>query len=169
MIQAIKDGVYQWLSSELTVAAWGGTVIFADQAAPRPAEPYATIRINAGVPVGNDELREVQEVGPDVIGSYRGQRTATVSLNIFGTNAVQLMRTARMSLAKQSVLDTLYNDHDLSVIDAGEILNMTDLLETRFQKRAQMDVIIGFAESIDDNLGAIEKVELNEKTIEVTP
>lgn len=158
--QELKFAIYEWLSSEL-----GITVIYADQNAPRPDKPYATIRIISENKLGgNDEGATVDDDG---IQSFCGQREAAVSLNIYGEDAFDSMKLALNSLSKPSILEDFFYNDDIAILNKGDILNLTDVLETEFEERAQMDLLVGYAEEYTDDVGYIETVELNEEVISI--
>jgi len=133
------------------------TVIFADQNSPRPSDPYAVIRIGTISQLGQDELREID---PDtLLATTGGQRRATISVDYFGSNALENIMKASNSLEKWSLVDT-FNTAGIAFIEKNDIQNLTAMLETKYQQRANFDFFIGFAENVEEDLGIIEEVEL---------
>lgn len=132
-------------------------VVHSDQVAPAPLYPYAVIRIDSIVKTQFDETRIMDEEAN--IASIGGQRRATVSISCFGNNPLQMASQARNSLSKRTVLDQL-SSAGIAIISTEPILNLTTVLETEEEKRADFDFFIGFADSIGDDLGVIESVEL---------
>lgn len=134
------------------------TVIFANQNAPRPAKPYGTILIVSSIRVGqNDEQRSTDNYGEMTL---IGQRQMTVSLNIYGDGAMDYMETLQQSLSKFSVLQNYFGSAQISILNKSNIQNLTYLLETDFESRAQMDITIGYAIDYTDDVGLIEHVEV---------
>lgn len=157
-VPAIREAFQKWLSDELKIP-----VIFSDQTAPRPQKPYATIRIGTENSLGlRDELRSVDKLGKAF---YIGQRAMAVTLNLFGSNALELMEKAQSSLSKQKVLDRFYQDYGITILDDSKITNLTNFLETISEERAQMEVEIGYNIEFEEDLGYIEFIELNDKEI----
>ncbi len=150
----IKSSLFNWLNTEF---GGGLTPIFARQNSPRPQKPYATIQLQSLSMMGQDELRSIDDSGIATIG---GQRKMTIDLNIYGPDALGLMHQAQSSLSKQSVLDAFY-ESEIAIWNVGDAKDLTALLETNWEERAQMDVFIGFANNINDDLGIIEKVDLS--------
>ena len=151
----IKLGLKRWMHGELKF-----TVIFGDKAAPRPRKkPYAVLILGTEVSLG-DEQRGLDS--SDLMEVYT-QKQLEVSLEILGTGALEKMSDLQDSLGKQNVLDTLYNDYGLSVVSVGDIQNLTIPLETDFEERAQMDIEVGYASKITDDVGKISFVKITPK------
>lgn len=149
-----------------TTAAQAVKVGFADQKpvsssvtgnAPRLLYPYATIRIMDYRRVGWDGIR-MKDLSNN-IANIGGQRQATVRVECFGNNAVSMASQAVTSLSKRTVLDLL-SVAGVAVQDKNPVQNLTAMLETVFEERAVFDFNIGLADSVEDDLGVIEKVEL---------
>ena len=154
----LKSAIYEWIVGEVGGAPFDAAVIFSDQATPRPTRPYVTIRLNPQVTEGMFD--EDLGVDNDGIATIRGYRTVTVALQSFGPRARDIMNVLQGSLSKESVRSTFFNGNDLSLINTGEILNLTNLLDTEFEERAAMDLMVGFAQEITDDVGRIETVEV---------
>lgn len=153
-IDDIKKGLQSWVSRELKI-----TVIFAEQFEIRPeATPYATIRLG---PINHygfmDESDEVNDNGN---ANVDGHRSAMVRVDLNGTGAIEKALQLQASLSKTTVLGILWNSYGISVIDRGNVINISELLETKGIERAVLDVSIGFAVQFVDEQGLIEHVEL---------
>jgi hypothetical protein len=150
----IKLSMKKWLNEEL-----GFTWIFEEQAQSRPSvRPYGTIRIMSSEQVGGDDYKNpVDSQGNRIL---KGVRRGIISLNIYGPSAVEKMMIARDSMFKVSNIDKLWNTYGISTLSTGNLQNLTGLLETDFEERAQMDVNILFARNISDETGLIEHVEI---------
>lgn len=160
--------ILKWFKS---AAALGEEqVIFADQRGDQPDTPYGTVKLLSGPKVlGHDEERQPDELDLDSDVLISGQRRILVSLNIYsnkdsqkpgGTDkpgALERMRNVRDSLELPTVYTAL-NDQGISINDKGEIQNLSTLLETTFQERAQLDITFGFASNIGDQPGTIVEV-----------
>lgn len=157
----IKLGIKKWIQGELKL-----TVMFAEQSGPRPSKlPYVTIRLDSPTALGGaDEQGELDDDGNVEV---RGHRTLTVALDTYGPGALSIMETLQQSLGKVSVLDILSEEYGLAVIDTMPIQNLTALLETEFEERAHMDLIVGYAKAMTDHVGIIEHVEINDKIIDI--
>jgi hypothetical protein len=154
-VNSVKLGMKRWLQKET-----GLTVIFAEQAAPRPEkQPYATIRVDSLTPLGGmDESFPVNASG---VIPMKGTRQITVTCEIIGNGATNLMERAQASLSKASWVEWFHGDYEISIVDAGAVNNLTGLLETEWEERAQMDVLVYYPYEQEDDVGLIETVEIN--------
>lgn len=155
----IEDALHAWLKG-----ATGVTCIWAEQSGPQPKPPYCTLRIDGPRRLGGaDELRQEAD-GHDVRQLAAGQRELTVQCQAFtaGMNgqatARELLTKAQARLSLPAVQEQLA-DVGLSVIDEGNVQNVSTVLETKWQGRAALDVRIGCADSAEDRVGSIESVE----------
>lgn len=160
----VTGGASQAVATKVvTEEAEAVTVYFADQIdntgrnAPQPAYPCACIRVNNVQKLGWDELREIDDAN---IATFGGQRRATVNISYFGQNPIQGVVNAYNSLEKQTVIDALSAD-GIAILEKNDVQNLTNMLETKFEPRADFDFYIGFADNFEDDLGIIETVELS--------
>lgn len=168
----VTGGTSQAVCTKTTLQTYQAVpAIFADQAAPRPKPPFLTVRLLSVVPVGQDEIREID---PDTnIATIGGQRRLAVSVNAYGSGATDYLAQALASLNKVTVQEYL-RAAGLAVCRIGTSQNLTAMLETEYEERVQADVTFNLAENVEDDLGIIEKVEYegdltNGSTIHVGP
>lgn len=155
-----KTAIYNWFKKQSDI-----TVIWADQASPRPARPYGSLKVISG-PVklgGQDNLRQDPVTGALLL---NGPRQITVSMNVYGEEAMDILSTVRDSLDDPSVIDEL-DAQGLSVSEDGSVQNLTEALETHFETRAQMDVIFMLQEERATAVGTVTKIGLNGNDISV--
>ena len=94
-----------------------------------------------------------------------GQRTLTVSLQVFGNTQVhkpmayQLAFDLHSSLSKLTVQDLL-RAGGVAIQQRGDPTNITALEETEYEERAQFDIVFGVAQNIVDDPGIIERAVL---------
>lgn len=136
----------------------GFTVTYAEaltgRDAPRPKPPYITIKIISGPrPRGFDELRKRQ--GTPIFESG-GIRQYTLSLQAFGMGGHDALSDL---VAK---MDDSYASIELKrivgIVDRGDVLDISALLETGYERRAQLDVIFNAAKNIETEIRPIEHV-----------
>ena len=155
-IAELKTAVWEWLDEQLDDLE---EVIFGDQTAPQPPKPYATIRLLTVTKLGlSDEL--LPTISSGGVQTIKAQRTAAFQIQFFGEDALQFAEDAKASLQKPSVLEDLFYAKGLAVIDDATVTNITALLETEFEDRAQLDVVFGYASTDTDDVGLIETVEV---------
>lgn len=153
----VAGGVTQAVATVTPVSAQSSVVvILADQDAPRPAYPFATVRLMNMRQYGFDDIRDMDDEG---LATVAGQRGATVSVHYFGDNPMGAIMQAYNSLEKQTALDQLYLS-GIAVQSKEPIQNVSAALETHFDPHATFDFYIGISENNLDDIGVIEQVEL---------
>lgn len=132
---------------------------------PRPCEPYVTLNlIVTSMKTGHDSW--IYESGDNFC--IGGQRIATLSVIAYGpdlkeqvpqgiNSAQQIILDLRDSLENPLVLEKL-GANGLAVHNEPTVNDISALLETGFQDRANMDIMFGFAHNQSVPVGIIEKV-----------
>lgn len=134
------------------------TVIWADQNAPRPALPYWTLRLSSRRSIGwDDHGQGVDNAGTETIG---GIREETLEVQCIGTDAFDKVCAVRDALAKRTVQAAWYAT-GLAIFDRGNVLNVPYKLDNdQLEPRGAMDLIMRYAVTDTDVVGAIETVEI---------
>jgi hypothetical protein len=153
---AIENAVYTWVAT-----ATGATTIFQHQAWPRPDPPYLTIRLGVITHLGHDEERSFVDPGaPDYATvTYRGDREIAVSVQALGAGALELARAAARALVTETTRSQLGAASLFVRGGIPPINDLTALIETDWEERAQFDVTLGFSEEHTDTVPLIETVE----------
>lgn len=152
-LSAVKTALYTWANT-----ASGITVVFADQSAPRPAKPYISLKVTGLNSIGHD-----YEGLPDATGdaSFRGNREFQVYAQTIGSNAIQYAEALHSSLEMRASRDQLATAGIVFVENLG-INDITELLETEWEERAQIDFRFRIASVDTENVGLIEHVEVTQ-------
>lgn len=165
----IQDNIWTWAEANTPPDC---PVIWDKPNVPRPCEPYVTLNlIIPSLKTGHDSWRYLS--GDDYC--IGGQRTLTLSVIAYGPDikdqvpqgilsAQQIIMDLRDSLENPLVLLELRRN-GLAVHNEPVVNDISALLETGFQDRANMDIVLGFAHNQTVPVGIIEKVE-GEGTIE---
>lgn len=154
----IRDGLYAWASANSGV----DTVIWLHPDAPRPPRPYATLLIGVIQPIGQDYLGDVNEDGARII---RGTRELTVSVAVYEkpsahpNEAAMKAEAMRNSLRKQSVRHD-FADKGIVYVDDFGVQDLTQLIDTTFEGRAEVDLLFRTTSEIEDDVGFIQTVEV---------
>lgn len=104
-----KDAVWEWVDAALS----GLTVVFADQAAPMPSRPYATVQALTNVPRegGSPEFKATDEpIGDRWEYQLRYHRLVTVSVSIYADDAedqAQLLEDSIFDPDTAELIDSL--------------------------------------------------------------
>lgn len=149
--EELEKAVYDWASAQ---SEW--ETIFHDPNAPRPALPYLLLKIDSFVQIGEDCISPPNNEGECTIS---GSREFTLSINAYGDEGFAGLLLLRDSLQKPSVQMAL-NADGLVFVDHHGVKDLTTLLNTSFEQRAQMDVLFRVGNLIVDTVGYIETVEI---------
>jgi len=136
------------------------TVIMAEQQTqdvPRPCKPYFSYKtLNPADKSGDDShewIGDTHNVG--------GQRRMTISFNCYGNSkeeAYNYMSLWQQSLELWTVQENL-RKAGIAVWLIGSVADLTELMNTGYEGRSQMDVSFGIAFNLSESMTTIEKVE----------
>lgn len=154
----MTDALRQWVANET-----GLTVIWSHPNAERPQRPYATTQIVSSPRVGRAYVGRPNQDGESRV---LLDRDLTISVQVYeSTNeldprkAFQRCEDLRDSLDKPSVREFLTGNG--FAVRAIELLQDTpQLVDTKWEPRATLDVRFGLAKELLDDVGVIEQIEL---------
>ena len=158
----ITPAIISWIKAEFT----GARVIIDRPNVPRPKRPYFAILLTTPIQKGGARDHIQHQAGSDTIFEIGGQRRFTVSISVIDEMKNKNFFTVQN--ACQQLMDSLEDVNrrapltaaGLSVWFSTEILDVTELLETGYEPRAQFDLEMGIASNRTADLGAIEKVKV---------
>lgn len=150
-----------WADVEAALIAWAQgvcpeltAVIFGRQNGPQPDRPYVVLDTVSLAQLGSDDIRyEFVAINPPLEQhkvTIAGQRRWALSVNVIAAtggpsaHALSFAERLRTSLALPGVLDPLLAE-EISVIDAGDVQDLTALEDTEWVSRAQFDLTLGLA------------------------
>lgn len=150
-------------------------VIWTRPNAPRPPQTYIGLEITTPLqkPGFSDSIEYIIDEDDDTstIFNIGGHRNFTVSVNAYLVknssnrnvhddmfDAHDILEKIRDATENPAAMESL-NNAGLSVMDTADILDLTELLETGFESRYQMDLMMGIASNREEDLGAIESVK----------
>jgi len=152
-ITIIQDAFYTW-----AVAQTSQTVIWLFPNAPRPALPYISLQINSLITIHVDQILSPDNAGAsDIVGN----REFTLNCQAYGDTAMGILETLKSSLEKPSVYLALQNSK-IVFVDSFGIQDLTELLDSRYESRASMDLLFRTEQVITDEVGVIEHVAIEE-------
>ena len=169
----ILDVLWESISTEL-----GIDVIRANQSAARiPAtgvpedKNYATIYLITGpVQVGDSDYERFEEEG---VGGLKvtteGQRELTLSVNIYRKGAGTLMSKLQKLFNSRLFKHRLYSlmkdkySKELVVVEALSSQDLTSLVQSDYEERFQMDVLLRTTSEITETVDPIDTVVLEEE------
>lgn len=151
----IKDTLYDWATAVLSTVP----VVWAEQNATPPEEPYVTLRIATTTQEGQDA-----KLPPDDVtgaGEIVGNREFVLGVQAFKAGALVNVGKLRSSLEIPSLRDTLRAGNVIYVDTLGSI-NLTGIIPdtTRHEERESLDILMRtWSEVTDADVGVIEKVQ----------
>jgi hypothetical protein len=154
---AVKKAIYDWVVLALSTPT-PPPIYWGDQNAPRPDNPSVRLKFIAGPNmVGLDEIRDV-EGDPDLF-AIVGPRTFLLSVTGQGDTAINLVSQLQTSVSDPSKVAKLGED-GVSILSIGTSRDVTQLMETKYETRHQVDVNLLVTEYVETELGVIEDLEL---------
>ena len=152
----VRTNLYNWAIANLPS---GMPVIWLYPNAPRPTVDYVSLYIATVTQIGWDWTQgPLDDTG---ISKMVGDREFVVQAQAYGRDPVTVLQNLRTSLQKQTVLDTL-RANGIVFFNWGAINDVTELIESRFEQRASMDINFRIADIYTDNLGNIDTVVIEE-------
>lgn len=153
----VKTNLYNWAVSVLPA---GMPVIFWEPNAPRPTVSYATLYLSSILATGQDWTEN--EADANGIVDMKGDRQFTLSFQVYGgPSPLTVLENVRSSLQKQTVLDTL-RANGIVFFQSLNILDITDLIDSRWEMRASMDILFGIGQTYTDNPGYFDHMIVQE-------
>ena len=164
-LNTLMQSVLSWVVSVVPSTV---PVIFLYQNGPRPQVDYVTINLGSLVQIGEDYTFDPTD--NDGIATNAGDREFTVQIQAYGGKNVdpfQLLEIIRTSLQKQTVLDTL-RANGIAYANHFPINDTSVLIDTLWERRAQMDVLFRIGVNYDDTLGVISTINMTETIYDET-
>ncbi len=152
-ISTLKSRLYTLLQPIM-----GGTMIWADQSAPRPQLPYSTLRLGSITEVGMEHYSDVTDLGTQTV---LGVRESVLNVQRFGADSVNAVQTFADKLRLHSNLDK-FHAQEIACYDISPVTDVAQLLNgIAIEPRASVDLNIRFASDQTDDVGVIETVVMN--------
>jgi hypothetical protein len=158
---SIKNSLYDWVSSVVPV---GMPVIYYQPNAPRPTIPYLTLYLSTVNAVNQDWTSSSVDVNG--VAEMKGDRQFILQIQAYGNDPLTVLENVRTSLQKESVLDTL-RGNGIVFYQSITINDITDLVDSEFEKRAQLDISFAIGQVYDDTLGYFDTMEIEEVILNV--
>lgn len=136
------------------------------QNAPRPCKPYFTMKMTGPAgKSGDDSAEQIKDnLGvPTTVWNRGGQRKLSVDFNCYGTTheeAYNLLTLWQGALELETVQAALYAS-GIAVWLNGSVNDLSQLLNTAFEGRAQMQVDFGIASNLTEDLSSIDTVNVS--------
>lgn len=174
----VENAIHTWVKEASGLA--DERVFWADQGAPRPAPPFVTVRIGDLIPVGavdgvevidHSDDPETPGLGEELELVASGLREFRVSVQAFtplthSEDAARALLSRVQTKIAFSSFQTLFEDAGISCFDNGTVRNLSAILGTGFEGRAELDVRFYYEERVSERVGFIQSVEITNASIE---
>jgi len=174
----VKDHIIEPVIKYIKQIFPNQVIVLERQNVPRPKPPYFTI--NMLTPLIRESFSDSvthqapdtsvpvdPETNPDNLFRVSGGRRFTLTLQAYEQgkdkdffDAQQKLEAIRNGFQVDSVR-ALLDQAGLSVFDSTDILDVTELLETGYEPRAQMDLLMGIASNFTVKQDVIERVRMD--------
>lgn len=154
----VKLTLYNWSVAVLPV---GMPVIFYEPNAPRPLVPYVSLFLSSIVSVHEDWSRETTDTSGNV--DMQGNRQFTLQIQAYGgDDPLTILENMKTSLQKQSILDIL-RVNGIVYFSTLNIIDISELMDTQWEKRATLDVLLGIGQTYKDGVGYFDHLNIEEE------
>jgi len=159
-MQALRSALQAWASEIIADMGSSIPVIWADGKGPRPGKAYMTLKIVSAPRTGRDEYIMLSGggYGGDELASV-ATREGTLSINVVGDDALDILAGFDDRVCGIKSLDSL-TVKGLSCRRSSGARDMTGMIETQPEQRAQMDLSIAWTSTVVSDTGPIETVEV---------
>jgi hypothetical protein len=142
----IEDALYDLA----TLVLPGVRVIWMHENGPRPSLPYVVMHMMSLKSIGIDVYQNDEIIG---------NRDFTLMCQSFGKHAMEYLEAIKISFEKPSTQIYL-RANGIVFRESHGINDISEVVDVRFEERAQIDFILGFAQTDSDILDKIEHVNL---------
>jgi hypothetical protein len=157
----LKVNLYNWAVANIPN---GMPAVWYFPNAPRPTVDYVSLLISSVVQIGWDYEPNPMD-DPGTIEGV-GDREFTLQVQAYGGDPLTVLENLRTSLQKQTVLDSL-RVNGIVFANWFPINDITELVDSRFEQRAQMDILFRVAQEYLDTVGTIGQAEIEEVILNV--
>lgn len=153
----IQDIIWDWVDAYSTdyegVPSVKYPVIWAEQSGPQPTGRFITLKIISFTPTEITNNYDYKD------GEYQYYKNVsiTLSINAYGGNAIHILQQIDNSLILPETREYFRSAH-LTQYDSSDVEDLTVLLNSNFENRANLDVQFYCTRTITSSVGWIENV-----------
>jgi hypothetical protein len=151
IISAIQDALYDW-----AYAVTNGTVVWEYGAGSKPGKPFISLNLIGPSRTGFTDSNK--KLAGDLDFRQEGMRVFTVSVNVYDDDdALTWATVLQASLDNTVYIDQLQGEK-IGIGDVGGVTDLSQLLETKYERRARFEFVIFKAYNEEYTLDVIEDV-----------
>lgn len=139
-----------------------GFSIFAkqDTTNPRPQGSYADLDLVSDTSIGWEERNQVDNVSDDdITETLQGAREIMVSIGFYRDGSMDNARKVRTAFNRESVLGML-RAADMGLVSRSVVRDISEVLESNWERRAQLDVTLSAVGTDEDIINSILSVSI---------
>lgn len=160
----VTGGASQAVMTQTTVTAPASVPVFRMDQAPEQYTEQCTFKFLSIVNYGIDGYRIAD---PDTnLSLLVGSRIATLSLSYIGEKAFEKASTIYAEMYSERA-KIYFNGLNLAIVNREQIVDLTEILDTKFQERADFDFRIRYFDEREEDLGSIDSVAIDGEIDEV--
>lgn len=128
--------------------------------APRPAGHYATVGINNMLQVGFGEFKDADAIDGDLDRSFDTLFDINVGVNFFRPDATYSAALLSGGLVTPQVTD-LWNAQGVGLVTRSNIRDLTQIVNSSFEDRAQLDITMqALISPLDEKIFGVNQVQI---------
>lgn len=140
-IEGIKTAIWSWAIGVITAAGLSDLAIWANQDGTTPQTEHVQLGLAGPMMIGAfDEVKAMP--GEDQVFAQEGMRSFLVSVNVYSPDDAVFLASRLQSSLSNPVLKTPLVDARLGVGKISDVRDLSEFLESRWDRRAQFDFTI---------------------------
>jgi len=146
-------------AKELAIWTWastssGITAIWDKPGEPRPTLPYITLNVSPSRPIAKVDTEYLQQ---DTY-RYNFKKEITLTVNVIADNQHILIAEKLIDSLEIPVYRAILRQGGLAIWRASPAIDISELIDTDFENRAEFDVILSYNESSEQIPGEVDDV-----------
>jgi hypothetical protein len=151
-----EDAIHNWVKTALGFE--GNKVIWDRSNIRRPERPYATLNISSGPRnVGRASEERYKEL--DTF-QYAIRKVFTLTVGIYGGNGYLKKLEDVIDSLQKPTIQTILRQAGLANWGSEDPIDLSSLLDTKFEDRASVDFLLAYGKAIEDTPGEIQNVRM---------
>ena len=156
-LTTLKGHLYDWVDVQTAF-----DIVWANQNAPRPDDPYVTLFLPSFQQIGRDGIGGTIFDDPDYIAIPHGDREFILSIQSFGAGAMQEILNIANAFQSESARQPLMVD-GIAYVETLDLQDVSQLISSELEERGMVDIRmrigIPYGVATKEDTGAILKIK----------
>lgn len=149
----LQNAIYNWVNANVSGV---NQILWRNQNVSRPDVPFIDMQIN---PISKESYDVIFKPKDGQDADVKGNRRFTLNIQHFGFGGYDRLNGLRNALETTAGREKLTNA-GISFIDDDGILDLSELVDTRFEPRHSIDLFFYFMETYATDAGQIDTVKV---------